>query len=597
MVKSIQPRNSWLKSGSANFQKRRIIIQIQTYLAGTLAVLLPLACLGIFFFYPVLSLLKLGIAPTGSLSWQAWVSTWDNPRVWRVITQTCWQGLAGASGSIILGIPGAFVFYRCQFPGRTVLRALLLIPFVLPSVVVGAALQNLFRAGSLLGFLGLERGFIPLLIGCVLFNYPLAVHTIGSLWETLDHRQVQAAQTLNARPIRGFFTITLPQLKPAIWASFAIIFLYCASAYGLVQILGGTSYGTLETEIWYQTAQLLNLPVAAVLSILQIILATSCLLIANFWQRRAQHHPRLSTPSANPLASLKQHPLTSLFTLLTCLILFLLPFGSLFWRSLQVRVSPSSNYYQFSLDNYRALFSPEKLIGLRASLGQCLLNSLTTAILAASLAIILALAVSVIIGPRHYMSTRRFSGFSGRLPSHFGYTLYELLLTLPLGVSAVTVGFGMLISLDHPPIDLRNSPLLVPIAQALVALPVVIRMLLPICRGISPRQRQAAHTLGASPIRTILTIDGPYLLRALAMAYAIALAISLGEFGATSFLSRPGGHTLPVAIYRLLSRPGSQYYGAALAACTLLALLTASCILFSSLLRRPSTSISTKVGL
>ena len=72
---------------------------------------------------------------------------------------------------------------------------------------------------------------------------------------------------------------------------------------------------------------------------------------------------------------------------------------------------------------------------------------------------------------------------------------------LPLGVSAVTLGFGFLITLDRPPLDLRDSPLLVPIAQALVALPLVVRTLAPVLAGIDDRQRQAAASLGAGPLR------------------------------------------------------------------------------------------------
>ena len=76
----------------------------------------------------------------------------------------------------------------------------------------------------------------------------------------------------------------------------------------------------------------------------------------------------------------------------------------------------------------------------------------------------------------------------------------DALFMLPLGVSAVTVGFGFLLSMHHPfglPVDLRTSPLLVPIAQAVVAVPLVVRTVLPVLRAIDPRLREAAATLGA----------------------------------------------------------------------------------------------------
>jgi thiamine transport system permease protein len=129
--------------------------------------------------------------------------------------------------------------------------------------------------------------------------------------------------------------------------------------------------------------------------------------------------------------------------------------------------------------------------------------------------------------------------------------------------------------LDRPPLDLRSSGLLVPIAQALVALPLVVRTVAPVLRSIDPRQRQAAASLGASPLRVLLSVDLPMSWRSLLAATGFAFAVSLGEFGATSFLARPDRPTLPVVIYQLISRPGEQNLQMALAASVLLGLVTA----------------------
>ncbi len=145
---------------------------------------------------------------------------------------------------------------------------------------------------------------------------------------------------------------------------------------------------------------------------------------------------------------------------------------------------------------------------------------------------------------------------------------------LPLGVSAVTVGFGFLITLDRPPFDLRTSPILIPIAQAMVALPLVVRTLAPVLRAVDDRQRQVAATLGARPWQVLLTVELPVIWRPLLAAVGLALAVSLGEFGATSFLARPDQPTLPVVIYHLIGRPGADNLGMALAASVILAVVT-----------------------
>ena len=128
---------------------------------------------------------------------------------------------------------------------------------------------------------------------------------------------------------------------------------------------------------------------------------------------------------------------------------------------------------------------------------------------------------------------------------------------LPLGTSAVTVGFGFLITLDAPPLDLRTSVLLIPLAHALVALPFVVRAVAPVIRSIDPRLREAAAVLGAPPRRSWREVDGPIVARAALVGAGFAFAVSLGEFGATLFIARPDTPTLPIAIYRLLGLPGA----------------------------------------
>ena len=151
----------------------------------------------------------------------------------------------------------------------------------------------------------------------------------------------------------------------------------------------------------------------------------------------------------------------------------------------------------------------------------------------------------------------------------------ELAVVLPLGVSAVTVGFGFLIVFDTPPLDLRTSWWIVPIAHALIALPFVVRTAVPLLRDIDPHQREVAALLGASPRRVWREVDRRVIARAAAVAAGFAFAISLGEFGATLFIVRPETTTVPIAIYRFLGRPGATNTAQAFALATILMLLTA----------------------
>jgi thiamine transport system permease protein len=150
---------------------------------------------------------------------------------------------------------------------------------------------------------------------------------------------------------------------------------------------------------------------------------------------------------------------------------------------------------------------------------------------------------------------------------------------LPLGASAVMLGYGFVIAFDTPPLDFRGSIWLVPVVQSLVAAPLVVRMLAPALRSVDPRLREAALTLGASPARARREIDLPLALRPLGIAAGLAFAIALGEFGATVFLARSDHPTLPVAIFRFLGRPGAENQGTAAALCVVLMVITALAVL------------------
>ncbi len=157
---------------------------------------------------------------------------------------------------------------------------------------------------------------------------------------------------------------------------------------------------------------------------------------------------------------------------------------------------------------------------------------------------------------------------------------------LPLGTSAVTLGFGFLVALDAP-VDLRTWRGLIPVAHALVAIPFVVRTAVPVMRRVRQRLREAAATLGASPAQTWREIDLPLIARALAVGAGFAFAVSLGEFGATTFIARPDAPTLPVAIFRLLGQPGGIPFARAMALSVILMILTTAAVLAIERLRPP----------
>jgi thiamine transport system permease protein len=516
---------------------------------------LPLAALAVFFVLPLAGMVARGFVTDGHLDVAGVLEVLARPRVHRVLWFTLWSAAAATVCTVVLGLPVAYALHRLRFPGRGLLRAFVLMPFVMPTVVVGVAFRTLLTSSGPLGGLGLDGSPVAIVAAMVFFNLAVVVRTVGSLWAGLDRRREEAAAALGATPLQVLRTVTLPALLPGVVSAASVVFLFCATAFGVVLTLGGLRYATVETEIYLLTTQLLDLKGAAALSVLQLVVVT-LLLYGAQRTRAGREHALARTAERDATRRPRRRDLPALAVTALVLAFLAAPLATLVLRSLRVGDG-------WGLGHYRDLATTGAGGALLVPASTALANSWRVAVDATLLALVLGGLVSAVVSRQPRAGGQRRA-----------VAVLDSVFMLPLGVSAVTIGFGFLVTLDRPPLDLRSSPVLVPIAQAMVALPLVVRTLAPVLRSIEPRQRQAAASLGASPLRVLLTVDLPVVWRPLLAATGFAFAVSLGEFGATSFLARPDRPTLPVVIYQLISRPGEANLGMALAASVVLGLLT-----------------------
>ena len=527
--------------------------------AALLAV--PVAFVGVFFAYPVVAIMGRGLVPDGSLDLEPLGDVVTDGGLREVIWFTLWQATVSTVLTVLVALPGAYVLGRYRFAGRRLLWAAITVPFVLPTVVVGSAFRSLFEEGGPLGGLGFEQSLAAILIAHVFFNYAVVVRTVGGLWSHLDPGQEEAARVLGASRWQAFRTVTLPSLRPAIAAAASIVFLFTFTSFGVILILGGPSYATLDVEIYRQTVSLLDLPLAAALTIVQLVAVVALLLVSARLEggRAGALRLRAAAEVAHRPRGWAQRGLL-LANLAVMGLLLGVPLGVLVERSFAV----SSGGY--GLGSYRALGDLRRGTSLFVPPAEAIVNSLVFALAATVIALVVGgLAASALSTGRRHRARGSAAGI-------------ETLLMLPLGVSAVTVGFGFLVALDEPPLDLRGSPALIPIAHAVVAVPFVVRVMTPVLRSIDERLRESAAVLGASPARIWREVDLPIVARAALVAAGFAFAISLGEFGATVFIARPDYPTLPIVIFRLLGQPGALNFGAAMAASTILMALTATAV-------------------
>jgi thiamine transport system permease protein len=526
----------------------------------------PLLFLGVFYFYPLISIFGLSFAPQGAWDTGKLYKLVANNYYLRVLWFTVWQAGLSTLLTLILALPGAYVFARYEFRGKALMQALITVPFVLPTVVTAAAFRALLGPGGLLNT-GLMAGFdlsrppINLdhtvwffLLAHIFYNYTVIVRLVGEFWARLPRDVIEAARMLGASRMQVFFKITLPLLRPSVLAASLLIFVFCFTSFGVVLILGGPRLATVEVEIYRQAVHLFNLPMAAALSLVQIGFVFGLMWLYTWLERRSAVSliPTMSRKYTRQKTRTRFDRLMISGSTAFLSILLGAPLGALLLSSLLTGSGPGITYYL-------ALFEDSAQSILYVAPMRAMANSLGFALAATAIALVVGWCSAAFLAGRRTRLTH----------------LFDPIFMLPLSTSAVTLGFGFIIALDEPPLNLRTSLALPAIAHALVAFPFVIRSLLPAWRGIPQSLRDAAAVLGASPIKVWQSVDWPILGRALVVGAIFAFAISMGEFGATVFVARPQTPTLPVAIYRYLTHPGAMNYGQAMAMCCILMMTTA----------------------
>ncbi len=515
--------------------------RLPTWTLVTLATL-PAVFIAVFYIWPVATLVGRA-ASTGAVR-----DIVHDAALRHVVWFTLWQATASTVVTVVIGLVPAWVLARYEFRGRRFFTALVTVPFVLPTVVVGAAFLAILPVS-------LDQSVVAILLAHVFFNIAVVVRGVGGLWEQLPPDLTSAARTLGASPLQAMREVTLPLLAPAIAASASVVFLFTFTSFGVVRILGGPAHTTLEVEIWQRATRFGDIGVAAVLSIAQLVILGLAVLWFARVQARRRNELGLQPLDARRPARRRGERVAVVATTATIALIVGTPLGALVERSTRTTTG-------HSLAAWRAVFTPSsQAVATIGGNRVDALGALTTSIRFA----IVAMVISIVIGGAAAFAIAAL-GRMGRL--------LDVGVMLPLGTSAVTIGFGMLITFDVAPVDWRAEPWLIPLGHALVATPFVVRLLLPTLRSIDDQLRGAAATLGASPLRVWREIDVRLSLGPLRTAAGFALAISLGEFGATSFLTRQGRTTLPIAIEQLLNRPGPVFHAEGYVLASVLALLT-----------------------
>ena len=549
--------------------------------------LIPLAFLLYFFYQPLLAIFRQVFSERFNQGWQFF--TWS--QITRPLLFTLWQAFLSTLLTLLIGLPAAWLFSHFDFPGRKSLRTLSLLPFILPTVVVATAFNTLVGPRGWLNLIlmdlfnlssppfNLLNSLPAILLAHVFYNTSIIIRMVGNSLTRLNPHYEEVARVLNASPWQAFREVSLPLLSPSILGASLLVFLFDFTSFGVVLMLGGPQYATLEVEIYTQAMSRFNLPMAGLLSVVQLAFTLLITLLQNRVSSPRYGKAALSSErkTLRRPVSRRQKAFVILMSLLL-MILFVSPVLSLVSRSFvtfeaargergEFETGFTTRYYTELFQNRTgSIFYTNPLAAIRNSL----VYSVITMLIATTMGFLTAYALSRVGRFRRWL---------------------EPFFMLPLGASAVILGLGFLITFNRPPWTSGPFPILIPIAHSLVALPFVVRTILPAIQGIPNSLREVARVMGAKPWRVFYEVDLPILLRAVIVSLAFSFTISLGEFGASSFLANARTPTIPVTIFRYISQPGALNYGQALAMSTLLLITSAAGSLLIEKIRLPGEEL------
>lgn len=523
---------------------------------------IPCVFILLFFIYPLGSIFAVSVFPDSTLDLSGFVTIIREPYYRQVIWFTFYQAVLSTIFTVLLALPAAYVFTRYQFRGKRLLMSLVTLPFVLPTVLVAIAFSALLGERGIINDvlvivfrlneapIKIENSLAIILIVHVFYNYSIVFRIVAGYWANQSAKIEEAARVLGCSGIKLWVYIRLPILRPALLASAILTFIFTFTSFGVVLIFGGLRYETVEVVIYKEAVNFLNLSLAAALSLVQISIMLAMMFVYTRLQRRVvMDLQSVQHVSRRPRSKMERFIVSANLTFMIILV-----FTPLF--ALVVRSVWNDG---FTVENYARLFAPPENYALSATPFQSIVTSVTFAVTATVASVVLGLLSCYLIQG----SGRRLS------------RLLDPLFILPLATSAVTLGFGFIIALDEPPLNLRSTWILIPIAHTLVAMPFVIRSILPLLRGIPDNIRESASVLGASPLRMWWRIELPMISRGIVVGATFAFTMSMGEFGASLFIARPETTTMPVLIYRLLGRVGSANYDQAVALSVLLMVICA----------------------
>ena len=504
---------------------------------GTYIVLaLPFIILLIFLVYPVVTVIIQGLTSGQGTSFIDTLSAYSTQYN---IAFTFVQASLSTVLAILVGLPGAMLLARLRFRGKSIIRALIIVPFVLPPIVVVVGFLQMFGSFGVIdsalmlltqsssSILNLADGLVGIILAHTFYNAPLVMLLVSASMERLNPEIEESAEILGANSLSRFRRITLPHIFPALSASAILTFLFCFMSFPIVLALGNGVYRTLEVQIW-DSFRWSDFGEASSLVLIQIIITIT---LAVSYIKLTKGNNEDSGPTATiRTASLSKYKKWEKSVIVGYLLMVLVlvggPIVSIFRAAFFDPIT-----HRYTTDGFSYLITTGSSGGLEP-----LINSLFYG----GLATLLSIIIGIPLAYAHRSKTRG-------LPS-----LSSVMILLPLGISSITVAYGLMTVIAVPTgLNINPWPIIV-IAQTIIGLPFTARSIEIGLKSIDPYILDQADSLGASRLQKLFFVELPLLIPSILVGAVFAFAMAIGEMSATLFIALPQNYTLAVAIYNNL---------------------------------------------
>ena len=512
----------------------------------------------LFMVYPLFKIVRQSVLDekTGEFTMRYFIKFFSQPYYFRTLINSFKVAIAACVLSLILGVPLAYLYNMYEIKGRKTLQMLIILSSMsAPFIGAYAWVKLLGRAGVITKFIkaitGITipsiYGFNGILLVLSLKLFPLVFLYVSGAMKNVDNSLLEASANMGISGAKRFFKVVLPLCMPSILAATLMVFMRAIADFG-TPLMIGEGYTTFPVIIYneYVGEVGTNHNFASAIAVLAILITLGFFLIQRYLTNRnsfsmsAMHH--IERTKAKPVMNILIH-----LYAYGLVAIALLPQVYLIYLSFR-KTNPGGEVFQpgFSLDSYRYVFD---------RMGNTIWN--TIRICGSALILIIALAVLI-----SYLTVRRRNVLNACI---------DTLSMVPYIIPGAVVGISLILAFNNPVLPLVGTSTIMIVSMCIRRIPYTIRSSVAILAQIPLSIDEAAESLGAGKVKTLLKVTLPMMFSGVFAGAVMSWVTLITELSSSLLLYSFRTQTLNVAVYKAV---GNGTDGRACALATIVTVFT-----------------------